>query len=95
MLIWIVVVVSIHAPPGGRDDKPGDLPADELLFQSTRPLGGATYPVQPDSGVFIMFQSTRPLGGATQVFYHPLFTAWFQSTRPLGGATRPQAQITT
>ena len=40
--------VSIHAPPGGRDVDGALTEIRETMFQSTRPLGGAT-------NVFIRF----------------------------------------
>ena len=35
-------LVSIHAPPGGRDHCTGIRSIPAFVFQSTRPLGGAT-----------------------------------------------------
>ena len=57
------------------------------LFQSTRPVGGATPATYPGDG-FYWFQSTRPVGGATTINQLLRRSNWFQSTRPVGGATR-------
>ena len=56
-------VVSIHAPRVGRDQSiPCMCP--RWLFQSTRPVWGAT--VRGEDGFFYLkFQSTRPVWGAT------------------------------
>ena len=61
--IWIKTV-SIHAPLAGRDGRQVAQVADQRLFQSTRPLRGAT---QSNYDAFMaeVFQSTRPLRGAT------------------------------
>ena len=59
-----ILHVSIHAPRVGRDE---DIPRYVwacLMFQSTRPVWGATDYIWfelPDE----MFQSTRPVWGAT------------------------------
>ena len=56
--------ISIHAPLAGRDDCRKGRIDRILVFQSTRPLRGATYDdvaVKAD----IKFQSTRPMRGAT------------------------------
>ena len=56
------------------------------LFQSTRPLRGATVVALPLAGSW-GFQSTRPLRGATPAPHAWAYTTTFQSTRPLRGAT--------
>ena len=59
----------------------------QALFQSTRPLRGATVVALPLAGSW-EFQSTRPLRGATALARHALPPmSLFQSTRPLRGAT--------
>ena len=37
-------LISIHAPRAGRDGKPLPLPVSLEVFQSTRPVRGATHP---------------------------------------------------
>ena len=56
------------------------------LFQSTRPLRGATQRHDPAQRGFA-FQSTRPLRGATASLAEQYYRGLFQSTRPLRGAT--------
>ena len=83
--IWIKTV-SIHAPLAGRDGRQVAQVADQRLFQSTRPLRGAT---QSNYDAFMaeVFQSTRPLRGATRFVCDACQDITFQSTRPLRGAT--------
>ena len=56
--------VSIHAPRAGRDVLAAVRSAVEDLFQSTRPVRGATE-VPPALVTQDLFQSTRPVRGAT------------------------------
>ena len=56
------------------------------VFQSTRPLRGATPRVER-SAPSLPFQSTRPLRGATGAGRLSAISKAFQSTRPLRGAT--------
>ena len=61
------LLISIHAPLAGRDQKGSPAYGGQYLFQSTRPLRGATgNPVCMD-GRSRRFQSTRPLRGATRL----------------------------
>ena len=58
------------------------------LFQSTRPMRGATNGRKLRNGRRLRFQSTRPMRGATFTVYILLCTHCpFQSTRPMRGAT--------
>ena len=61
------LVISIHAPLAGRDKKNNWLTLCQLVFQSTRPLRGATCEERLSSNALEGFQSTRPLRGATLV----------------------------
>ena len=61
-----------------------------FLFQSTRPVRGATSPYLQVGGV-PMFQSTRPVRGATTSTSTEWGIGLFQSTRPVRGATRNPA----
>ena len=57
-------VISIHAPRVGRDGNTAALNFCVHLFQSTRPVWGATEQEQFVQTIAI-FQSTRPVWGAT------------------------------
>ena len=57
--------VSIHAPHAGRDMDYLSPELLRILFQSTRPMRGATDAVQ-DARRDAVFQSTRPMRGATR-----------------------------
>ena len=60
--------------------------ADEMQFQSTLPVGGATQvSIAPTS--VIVFQSPLPVGGATMLRLCYTHLEIFQSTLPVGGAT--------
>ena len=50
--------VSIHAPRAGRDRRLSQSRCSMLMFQSTRPARGATWPARCNPAC--MFQSTRP-----------------------------------
>ena len=64
-----VIAISIHAPRTGRDICGGKSMSKYIIFQSTRPVRGATV------GKFLiefrdsLFQSTRPVRGATMNTY--------------------------
>ena len=57
------------------------------LFQSTRPVWGATGSARADWLQERLFQSTRPVWGATKGFIFYRRNNIFQSTRPVWGAT--------
>ena len=59
------VRISIHAPHTGRDYKPKTLFSVLKIFQSTRPIRGATPCGGSSSLISELFQSTRPIRGAT------------------------------
>ena len=81
------VCISIHAPRGGSDDIKACRQELAEEFQSTLPVGGATFwkvltLTQPK------FQSTLPVGGATSgIAGTSRDVITFQSTLPVGGAT--------
>ena len=79
-------IISIHAPLAGRDAVVADFTKRRLIFQSTRPLRGATKTVRlvTKHGKIL---STRPLRGATISLSFAQTVPSFQSTRPLRGAT--------
>ena len=75
-----------RAPCGARHH-PLSPKSYHSVFQSTRPLRGATAS-QADTLTNREFQSTRPLRGATSAAPPAPIPCWiFQSTRPLRGAT--------
>ena len=57
--------ISIHAPHAGRDHLLTEYNAETGLFQSTRPMRGATAHELFGLGFVFGFQSTRPMRGAT------------------------------
>ena len=79
-------MVSIHAPHAGRDTPSLIRSALCPVFQSTRPMRGATKASSLMSGM-ALFQSTRPMRGATYRPHIHLLCNQFQSTRPMRGAT--------
>ena len=56
--------ISIHAPRVGRDACSAWTLHEQAIFQSTRPVWGATGPTSPRPPLS-RFQSTRPVWGAT------------------------------
>ena len=58
--------ISIHAPRGGSDAIFTIRCLRILVFQSTLPVGGATF-VGLTGRSFVVFQSTLPVGGATAI----------------------------
>ena len=96
------LMISIHAPLAGRDICTVGKYPSRNLFQSTRPLRGATFVPDKVSAALGYFNPRAIVGGkvvqlisihaplAGRDFYHVLdigFLALFQSTRPLRGAT--------
>ena len=79
--------ISIHAPHTGRDRTEDNTWQALPLFQSTRPIRGATN-CDESQRLTLLFQSTRPIRGATTPL--PVTRGWsrFQSTRPIRGATQ-------
>ena len=58
-------MISIHAPREGRDSMRESWLDRDSLFQSTRPVRGATFATLIPSTLIGSFQSTRPVRGAT------------------------------
>ena len=79
-------LISIHAPLAGRDSASMTHFFASPLFQSTRPVRGATGH-QAIKGAVTGFQSTRPVRGATGHQAIKGAVTGFQSTRPVRGAT--------
>ena len=63
------------------------------IFQSTRPMRGATRISPSTTRRRKRFQSTRPMRGATQQIHRDPGHFRFQSTRPMRGATVRQMSI--
>ena len=61
-----------------------------VLFQSTLPVGGATWNTCAYVSRYTIFQSTLPVGGATSTTRLVVVGEEFQSTLPVGGATTIQ-----
>ena len=70
----------------GRDRGAHLVTAAERLFQSTRPVWGATQ-LGGQFDATVAFQSTRPVWGATGRLPKRQVSRRFQSTRPVWGAT--------
>ena len=88
--------ISIHAPLAGRDDPLYFFRRAIKIFQSTRPLRGATADVDTTAWKYGVFQSTRPLRGATTA-PRPLTTRipYFNPRAPCGARLfLPQIWIT-
>ncbi len=80
--------ISIHAPHAGRDGHYSRDGAMDKIFQSTRPMRGATAMYVDIHAPRRKFQSTRPMRGATPLPPQPKTAKMrFQSTRPMRGAT--------
>ena len=61
------MVISIHAPRAGRDKEKRTVSKAEYVFQSTRPVRGATRNRKVGTAQQ-RFQSTRPVRGATPLY---------------------------
>ena len=77
--------ISIHAPLAGRDGDSGHTFLKINLFQSTRPLRGATTQAFHFHHGSQGFQSTRPLRGATSRCTDPHVFQWISIHAPLAG----------
>ena len=65
--------ISIHAPHTGRDAITCSGPTSSPIFQSTRPIRGATDRHKGIVAQATLFQSTRPIRGATSRSYCRFF----------------------
>ena len=77
--------ISIHPPRGGRDRVKLFALVLSRLFQSTRPVGGGTWPGSPSTGSFIDFNPPAPCGAGQAQQFRIIKPRQFQSTRPVGG----------
>ncbi len=84
--------VSIHAPRAGRDMSVEDAGGAVIMFQSTRPVRGATW--SSSESVYALLVSIHaPRAGRDYVGLYEKYNEFlFQSTRPVRGATRLPAQ---
>ena len=77
-------VISIHAPRVGRDQERANLLRAKSVFQSTRPVWGATT-IMDGFHFSDIFQSTRPVWGATaNICRAALVTRNFNPRAPCG-----------
>ena len=85
--------ISIHAPRAGRDKLTGLVQGSNIIFQSTRPVRGAT-PIFPRCGVDRLISIHAPRAGRDAMFGNmQTESTLFQSTRPVRGATVKAASI--
>ena len=86
-LIFVFGKISIHAPHTGRDHSKSGRNHSKKLFQSTRPIRGATcfaLVIRLIKGISIH----APHTGRDSVTARASWASWiFQSTRPIRGAT--------
>ena len=64
--------ISIHAPHMGRDKRGVGCGLRAVIFQSTRPIWGATRNHSTTRLSIFLFQSTRPIWGATFISFRKL-----------------------
>ena len=84
---FIASTISIHAPHTGRDPGISAPPVNRAIFQSTRPIRGATlysWPLPPPGQ---HFNPRAPYGARQNGGNNRLELSTFQSTRPIRGAT--------
>ena len=74
-----------RAPWGARPSKSSDAMM-EIVFQSTRPVGGATEVVRK-TPCSLCFNPRAPWGARHEMQRYLVHYKLFQSTRPVGGAT--------
>ena len=79
--------ISIHAPHTGRDCQGVRLLLEERVFQSTRPIRGAT-PLRGHTSRKLAISIHAPHTGRDLMHKGTSAASWsFQSTRPIRGAT--------
>ena len=80
--------ISIHAPHTGRDSDRGIATIPLEIFQSTRPIRGATSTRQYNSISGCYFNPRAPYGARLKFLDMRAGDGRFQSTRPIRGATK-------
>ncbi len=88
----ITKYISIHAPHAGRDSIRSVLPCILPVFQSTRPMRGATWNKCSNCFAIDYFNPRAPCGARLLSHSGVAFFCKFQSTRPMRGATIPLRQ---
>ena len=81
------VSVSIHAPHAGRDPSACVIVVSLIVFQSTRPMRGATSAKVQSVSIFLGFNPRAPCGARLWRLSVGDYYSRFQSTRPMRGAT--------
>ena len=84
-----IEVISIHAPHTGRDTPRTFSAFIPALFQSTRPIRGATAQSIITTSAPTNFNPRAPYGARRTAEGGKLYKITFQSTRPIRGATWP------
>ena len=79
--------ISTHAPLAGRDGKIFGVAMQEIEFQPTRPLRGATN-IHAYLNSTFLFQPTRPLRGATSRGCCRVWPYEISTHAPLAGRDR-------
>ena len=79
--------ISIHAPRVGRDESSRILPRGVTVFQSTRPVWGATLGYEHTKVLVCISIHAPRVGRDMPCSFSSLACASFQSTRPVWGAT--------
>ena len=87
IILYIRHFISIHAPRVGRDDGPTDIMLNTKVFQSTRPVWGATNDKQRHHCKRIYFNPRAPCGARPPTGQRRVLGNAFQSTRPVWDAT--------
>ena len=85
--------ISIHAPRAGRDKLTGLVQGSNIIFQSTRPVRGAT-PIFPRCGVDRLISIHAPRAGRDFAGLSLCFILRYFNPRAPCGA-RPQRQVQT
>ena len=76
--------ISIHAPLAGRDKSSALNSIDQLKFQSTRPLRGATLELRNDKAA-LRISIHAPLAGRDDAYKRWLFMHYISIHAPLAG----------
>ena len=79
--------ISIHAPRAGRDLRMAVSRPQQVRFQSTRPVRGATVPLLQVVTSGGDFNPRAPCGARLMAGHRVMTPEIFQSTRPVRGAT--------
>ena len=87
-------VISIHAPHAGRDVILNPIPQEVALFQSTRPMRGATISLTLRRSAALYFNPRAPCGRDGLYGYSRYLLPEFQSTRPVRARRGPPARPT-